>query len=203
MKTKEFIVEVYHREAELNHYYSIELPDYFNTEALSSILNPCTKYQLKVYYKSTFEYHMESICSDWTDKDTKDNVILIQFTLEELIENIKKVKLYKKVQKPAKGDTVLEIKKFKLPKCVKVTAETISHPCSGNTITYIRTSIICANCPTMHDALCRDLGCRYSCVGNYYLLGVWEVLRDLEDSDTLIGIKWEEKTVTEDVELDR
>lgn len=174
------------------------LPDYFSSNEVNSILEKYTR-KYCVY-----------VSEPWENPDVKISIK----SMEKLIKTIESVKLYKE-EEVLERDTVAEIKEVKLPSDMTVS---LKHEFRDNSrhLTFFECSKVvlpCTTCPYAEEGinkyLVKDIGATISCIGRYYLVGDYElvkrpgesIVKDGKNLDSYYLIKWEYKTTKTLVEI--
>lgn len=173
------------------------LPDYFSAEDVSHILN-----------RHIYKYHV-SVKETRFDDPNKKTIR----SMEKLLKTIEKVKLYRE-QEVVKRDKVSEIKEIMLPSDMVIS---IKHEFRDNSrhLTFFECSKVlpCTTCPYAEEGinkyLIKDIGATISCIGRYYLVGDYElvkrpgesIIKDGKNLDSYYLIKWEHTTIKKLIEI--
>lgn len=189
---KKYYVKVSHKEASMSQYYSIELEDYFTREALCSILSNATKYRIKVYDKLHFEIFFKDICKDKSDKESIYDLTVPFFNLKDLVEHIKKIKLYKISKFPIYKEVKdVEVRPFKLSTCFKVADVSLNFNEDITFFNIVKVPDSIKDIKFEDDDLKEFLHCKQAVNGFYYMYGVWKFYRNRN-----FPVEWEARKVT-------
>lgn len=170
-------------------YVECELPGYITEDILERILRNVSPY--KTYIK-------QDPCP-WRNPES------VLKSLEEVVEAVKNVSLFRRSYCCKEMGEIEYFKEFILPPCFEVHYKNkVKTLPTENTITYFTWECAGGSTPTCEyiDHVKDELGIRFSCAGNYYLVGRWSVVKHCTKDNCWVFIKWEEKDVIADILLD-
>lgn len=185
---KKFEIKISYPQAIECKYFVLMLPDYFTEEAVYAIV--------RHHKKKKYNLYVREVNSSW-DAGIKCS------TLEELLEKIKEVRLWKRSERTIYGDpeeTLLETSEFHLPQymIIKEVSFNQNYGYSGEGLTFFRVYLQANGCPIDMSFSCilntvGGMSTRLSKNNYCYIPGRWKFIQDEKDPTLWKSIKYEVK----------